>query len=263
MDLGLADKVAFVAAGSQGLGHAAALELAREGAKVAICGRNDATLQQTAAAIQAETNSEVLAVVADVTDPAAIQNAIAQTIAHFGGLHILVTNAGGPPPGYFDNLDDAAWEQGWNLSFMSVVRLIRAALPHLKTAGWGRIITITSATVKQPMDDLLISSAIRPGVVGLVRSLATQLGPSGITVNNLAPGFTLTERVSEIFAARSASKGTSFEQEAAGITNNTPVGRMGQPAEIGALIAFIASTRAGYITGQTFLIDGGAYRGLA
>lgn len=263
MNLGLKGKIAFVAAGSQGLGKACAFELAREGAKVAICGRTEATLNETAQEIASATGQDILTFVADVTNPDEISTAIEFVVGHWGGLHILVTNAGGAPAGYFDDLTDDTWEKGWRLNFLSVVQLIRAGLPHLKAADWGRIITITSATVKQPMDDLLISSSVRPGVVGLVRSLATQLGQYGITVNNVAPGFTMTERVTEIFDSRSRQKGTAFEDEIAAITNNTPVRRMGQPDEIGSLVAFLASDRAGYINGQTIVIDGGSYRGLA
>ena len=263
MDLGLQNKVAFVAAASEGLGKAAALELAREGALVAICARTAANVNAAAAEIKAATGADVLALVCDVTDQAQIDAAIARTVERFGGLHILITNAGGAPPGRFDVLDDAAWETGWRLNFLSVVQLIRAALPHLQTAGWGRIVTITSSTVKQPLDDLLISGAVRPGVVGLVRSLATQLGAAGITVNNVAPGFTVTERVSEIFAARAIANGTSVDDEMRSITDRTPVGRMGQPDELGAVIAFLCSARAAYVTGQTIVVDGGTYRGLA
>lgn len=263
MDFGLSGKVAFVAAASAGLGKAAALELAREGARVAICGRTLATVEDAAAEIRAATGAEVLALVCDVTDQAQIDAAVAATVAEWGGLHILVTNAGGAPAGRFDALDDAAWEQGWRLNFLSAVQLIRAALPHLRAAGWGRIITITSTTVKQPLDDLLISNSVRPGVVGLVRSLASQLGPEGITVNNVAPGFTSTERVTEIFTARAAANHTSPEEEMRSIADRTPVGRMGQPEELAAVIAFLASTRASYVTGQTIVVDGGAYRGLA
>ncbi|HEY1017086.1 MAG TPA: SDR family oxidoreductase, partial [Herpetosiphonaceae bacterium] len=254
---------AFVAAASQGLGRAAALELAREGARLAICARGEAAIETAAEAIRAETGAEVLALACDVTDGVQIDRALAAAAERFGGLHVLVANAGGTPAGRFDALDDAAWEAGWRLNFLSVVRLIRAALPHLRAAGWGRIITITSTTVKQPVDDLLLSSAIRPGVVGLVRALATQLGGENITVNNVAPGYTLTARVEEVFGAQAAARGISIEEATSDITARTPAGRMGRPDELAAAIAFLASERAAYITGQTLLVDGGAYRGLA
>ena len=263
MDLGLNGKVAIVAAASQGLGKAAALELAREGAHVTICARNADELENTAQEIRQATGSEILAVAADVTNPAQIQQVVDATLAKWGAIHILVANAGGAPAGKFDALDDQAWEKGWRLNFLSTVQQIRAVLPHLRNAGWGRIITITSVSVKQPIDDLLISSAVRPGVVGLVRALATQLGASGITVNNVAPGYTKTDRIHAIFDATAADKGISLDTAMQSITSRTAIGRMSEPDEIGAAIAFLASSRAASITGQTLLVDGGAYRGLA
>lgn len=262
MDLGLRDKVALVAGASHGLGKAAARELAREGARVAICGRDEVTLRATAEEIERETGSEVLPVVADVTVPEQVEALVAATVARFGGLQVLITNAGGAPSGRFNDVTADMWRKGWELNFLSNVTLIRAALPHLRAAGWGRIITITSISVKQPLDDLLLSNTIRPGVVGLVRSLATQLGPEGITVNNVAPGYTLTERVHHIFEERAAREAISEEEATRAITAATPMGRMGEPEEQAAVIAFLASTRASFITGQTILVDGGMYRGL-
>jgi 3-oxoacyl-[acyl-carrier protein] reductase len=262
MDLGLQNKVAFVAGASQGLGRAAAYELAREGVRVAICARNEAKLQATAQQIADETGTEVLSLTADVTSAAQIAQAITTTVEHWNGLHILVANAGGPPGGRFDDVDDAAWQQAWELSFLSTVRMIRAAVPHMKAAEWGRIITITSVSVKQPIDDLLLSNAVRPGVVGLVRSLATQLAPAGITVNNVAPGYTMTERVINIFNDRAAKAGISFDEVAQQVMSTNPTGRAGEPEELAAVIAFLASARASYVTGQTITVDGGSYRGL-
>jgi len=263
MDLGLNGKVAIVAASSQGLGKAAALELAREGAHVTICARNADELEHTAQELRKATGSEILAVAADMTNPDQIKQVVDATLAKWGAIHILVANAGGAPAGKFDVLDDQAWEKGWRLNFLSTVQQIRAVLPYLRDAGWGRIITITSVSVKQPIDDLLISSAVRPGVVGLVRALATQLGASGITVNNVAPGYTKTDRINAIFDATAADKGISPEAAMQSITSRTAIGRMAEPDEIGAAIAFLASSRAASITGQTLLVDGGSYRGLA
>lgn len=262
MDLGLSGKVALVAGASRGLGRAAALELAREGAQVAILSRSQADIRAAAAAIGDETGADLLAIAADVTNEEQVQQAVEQTVARFGGLQILVANAGGAPAGRFDDLDDAMWRDGWELNFFSNVRLIRAALPHLRAVGWGRIIAITSISVKQPVDDLLLSNSVRPGVVGLVRSLATQLGPDGITVNNLAPGYTLTARIQELFAARAARGGSTRGEEIDAVARAIPVGRMADPAEQGAVVAFLASEQAAYITGQTILVDGGVYRGL-
>ncbi len=262
MDLGLKDKVAFVAGASSGLGKATALELAREGAKVALCARSHDTLHATAQEIANETGGAVLPVVADVTDEAQVRRAIETTVNHFGGLQIVITNAGGAPGGRFPDLNNAMWEEAFRLNFLSNVSLIRHALPHLEAAGWGRIIAITSISVKQPLDNLVLSNTVRPGVVGLVRSLATQLASKNITVNNVAPGYTGTERVSHIFEDAAARQGITEEEAAAAVTNAIPMGRMGDPAEQAAVIAFLASTRASFITGQTILVDGGQYRGL-
>jgi 3-oxoacyl-[acyl-carrier protein] reductase len=245
-----------------GLGKAAARELAREGSRVVICARAAEALGETAREIEEDTGGVVFPVVADVTVPEEVDEAVAAAVAHFGGLHVLVSNAGGAPGGRFGDVDNEMWRRGWELNFLSHVNLIRAALPHMKDAGWGRIITITSISVKQPLDDLLISNGVRPGVVGLVRSLATQLAREGITVNNVAPGYTLTERVHHIFEERAAREGIPEEEAAQAVTNAIPMGRMAQPEEQAAVIAFLASERASYITGQTILVDGGMYRGI-
>lgn len=262
MDFGLRGKVAFVAGASRGLGYEAALELAREGAHVALCSRDETAIQSAAAHIAAETGAEVLPLVVDVTHSDQVMQAVAETVARWNALHILVANAGGAPAGRFDDLNDEMWQHAIELNLLSNVRLIRAALPHLRSAAWGRIITITSIAVKQPIDDLLLSNAVRPGVVGLVRSLATQLATEGITVNNVAPGYIRTERVKKLFKDRAQRTGVSESEAEKAVLSATPLGRAGQPEELAALIAFLASTRASYITGQTILVDGGTYRGL-
>jgi 3-oxoacyl-[acyl-carrier protein] reductase len=262
MNLGLTDKVAFVAGASSGLGKATALELAREGARVAISARGEEALNEAAREIEAETGGEVLPVVADVTDEEQVRQAIARTVEHFGALHILIANAGGARGGTFGDLDNADFKKGWELNFLSNVNLIRAALPHLRDAGWGRIITITSVSVKQPIDDLLLSNTVRPGVVGLVRSLATELAPEGITVNNVGPGYTRTARVESLLEARSEKEGRAAEEISQEIISAIPMRRMGEPEEQAAVITFLASERASFVTGQTILVDGGRYRGL-
>lgn len=262
MDLGLTQQVALVAGASRGLGFAAARELAREGARVAICARHHDTIYTAARQLESDTGADILPIVADVTRPDDITHMVATTVERWGGLDILVANAGGPPPGRFDDCTDTMWNAAWELSFLSTMRMIRAAVPHMKVALWGRIITITSITVKQPIDDLVLSNAVRPAVVGLVRSLATQLAADGITVNNVAPGYTMTERVQQIFADRATATGQTIAAVAAATTSTNPMGRAGQPEELAAVIAFLASRRASYITGQTIAVDGGNYRGL-
>lgn len=262
MDLGLWNKVALVAGASDGLGYAAARELAREGARVAILARNEGSLQAAANEIANETGSEVIAVVADVTNRAAVTRAISSTLGRFGELHILVTNSGGGASGPFDRVSDEQWREGWELNFFSHVTLIKQALPAMRRAGWGRIITISSLTVKLPLADLAISSTVRPGLSGLVRLLATELAPEGITVNNLAPGYTATDRVQHIFEEKAARDGISIEEAQAGIVSQIPARRMASPEEQGAVVAFLASERASFITGQTILVDGGQYLGI-
>lgn len=260
MDLGLKGKIALVAASSKGLGRACARELAREGARVMLCARDAGVLAATQAALAAETGAEVLAVPADMTQAADIERVVAETAAHFGGLHIVVTNAGGPPAGYFMEFDDAAWQAAVNLSLMSAVRLIRAALPHLRQARWGRIINITSLSVKEPLDNLVLSNSVRAAVHGLAKTLATQLAPDGITVNNVMPGYTQTDRINQLAAANAAKSGQTAEAVLTEMGKPIPMGRVGQPEEFAALVAFLASERASYITGVSVPVDGGRIR---
>ncbi len=262
MDLGIKGKVAAVAAASKGLGKASALELAREGCAVAICARDEAALSATAQEIRDATGVRVVSVVADMTKAEDITRFIETTKRELGDPLILVTNAGGPPGGYFDQFDDAAWERAFNLTLMSTVRLIRAALPGMRAAGWGRIVNITSITVKQPLDELLLSNAIRPGIIGLSRTLATQLAKDGITINSVAPGNTLTDRQIELAQVRAQREGRSIDEVIASSGASIPAGRVGQPEELAAVVAFLASARASYVTGSTIAVDGGAVRGL-
>ena len=257
MDLGLKDKVALVAASSKGLGRASAEAMAQEGAKVTICARNEAELTAARDGIAAKTGAEILAVNADMTNAEDIANVVQQTVDHFGGLHILVTNAGGLPAGYFMDFDDAQWENAFNLSMMSGVRLIRAALPYMQQAKWGRIINITSLSVKEPIDNLVLSNSIRASVHGLAKTLAAQVGKDGITINNVMPGYTETDRVKQLVEVNAQKSGRSTDEVLAGLANPIPVGRIGRPEEFGALVAFLASERAGFITGVSIPIDGG------
>jgi 3-oxoacyl-[acyl-carrier protein] reductase len=262
MDLGLKDRVAVVAASSRGLGKACALELAREGAKVVICARDADELAAAAEEIRSETDGNVLWLAVDLTNLAQIQHLVEETLRRYGRIDVLVTNNGGPPAGYLDDLDDETWLAAHQLTLLSAVRLIRAVLPAMRAQGWGRIVNITSVSVKQPMDDLLLSNVYRPGVVAVAKTLSSQVAADGITINNVAPGYTRTERIVEIFDARAAAQGRSAEEIMAESTASYPMKRMGEPHELAALVAFLASERASYITGATIQVDGGYFRGL-
>ncbi len=262
MDLGLKDRVAIVAASSRGLGKACALELAREGAMVVICARDKERLNAAAGELRSATGAEVLPMKTDLTDAAQIQHMMDETLRRFTRIDVLVTNNGGPPAGYFNDLDDDAWLKAHQLTLMSAVRLIRAVLPAMRARQWGRIINITSVSVKQPIDNLLLSNVYRPGVVGLAKTLSAQVAADGITINNVAPGYTRTDRVLELFQARAAEEGRMVEEIMAATTASYPMKRMGEPEELAALVAFLASEQAGYITGVTIQVDGGYVSGL-
>ncbi len=262
MDLGLKGKVALVAAASKGLGKAVAMELAGEGARVAICARGEDTLRATADEIGARAKSEVLAVAADVTVAEDVEGLVAETLNYFGRIDVLVNNAGGPPAGYFLEFGDEDWQAAFELNLLSTVRLIRAVLPGMKQRRWGRIVNITSVAVKQPVDNLILSNAVRSGVVGLAKTLATQLAAEGITVNNVCPGYTLTDRVRGLAQAQAERDGLAYDEVLARFARDVPMGRLGQPEELAALVAFLASERAGYITGQSIAVDGGYVRGI-
>jgi 3-oxoacyl-[acyl-carrier protein] reductase len=263
VDLGLKGRVAIVAASSQGLGKACALELAREGTNVVICARTAERLAATADEISAATGVDVPWLTVDLTDPLQIRHLADDTLRRYGRIDILVTNNGGPPAGYFDDFDDEAWLATHHLTLMSAVRLIRAVLPTMRAQHWGRIINITSASVKQPIDNLLLSNVYRLGVVGLAKTLSAQVAAEGITINNVAPSYTRTERVLELAKARATAQGKTVEDILADITGNCPMGRLGEPEEMAALVAFLSSERAAFITGTTIQVDGGYVRGIS
>ena len=262
MELGLKGRVAIIAASSRGLGRACALELAAEGASVVICAREAQRLAATADDIRAATAASVLALTVDLTDAAQIQHLVQQAVDRYGRIDILVTNNGGPPAGFFNDFDDEAWLRAHLQTLLSAVRLIRAVLPTMQAQGWGRIINITSVSVKQPVGNLLLSNVYRPGVVGLAKTLSAQVAAQGITVNNVAPGYTRTDRVLELVQARAAAEGRQVEEILAETVAGCPMQRLGEPEELAALVAFLASERASYITGATIQVDGGYVQGL-
>jgi len=262
MDLGLHDKIALVTAASEGLGQAVALRLAQEGAHIAICARGEEHLTKTAAEIEARTGRQVLALPADVSDPAAVDVLVEATIECFGRVDILVTNAGGPPPGQFLDLTPADWEAAAQLTLMSAVRLCYAVVPTMKEQGDGAILAMTSITVKQPLPNLILSNSLRLGVIGLIKTLADELAPFGIRVNAICPGWTRTARVDQLLRDRAERNGTTPGEEAAKIAAAIPLGRMGTSEEFAAAAAFLVSPAASYITGVSLLVDGGMYRGV-
>jgi 3-oxoacyl-[acyl-carrier protein] reductase len=262
MDLGLQGKVAIVAASSQGLGKACAMELAREGARLVICARDGERLAQTGQQIRAATGAEVLYLSVDLADPAHIRHLVDETLRRFGRVDVLVTNNGGPAVGYFEGLDDEAWLAAHERTLLSAVRLIRAVLPAMRLQQWGRIINIASIAVRQPIDDLLLSNVYRLGVVGLAKTLAPQVAADGITVNNVGPGYTRTDRVEALVQSRAAALGKSPEQVLDAMVEGYPMKRMAEPEELAALVTFLASERASYITGSTIMVDGGYVKGI-
>jgi len=262
MDLGLKDKVALVAASSQGLGRAVAEELAAEGASLVLCARDAQTLDQTAAAIAERSNTRVLAVPADVTVTSDIKQLVDAGIERFGRIDILVTNAGGPPAGRFEQLTYEQWEQAIRLTLLSAVELTRQVLPGMKERRWGRILNITSIAVKQPVENLLLSNSLRAGLTGFARTLANEVAADGITVNNVLPGYTRTERLDELAEMMAEKQGISPSEFRGKWEKEIPMGRLGEPREFAAVVAFLASERASYITGTSIQVDGGWIKSL-
>ena len=262
MELGLRGKVAIVAASSQGIGRATAEAFAAEGCRVAMCARNERTLALAAEGIRKQHSAEVLDRALDVTDAAAVRQFVEAVVAKFGAADICVTNAGGPPAKGFLAATVEDWHKAVEANFMSTVHFAREVIPHMQRGRWGRIITITSITTKQPVADLVLSNAVRAAVVGLVKSLANEFGKDGILVNNVGPGFTATDRLKELAKSRSAASGTAEQDIFDGWAADAPLRRLGEPREIADTIVWLASERAAYVTGQTVLVDGGMYKGL-
>ncbi|MGI8771510.1 MAG: SDR family oxidoreductase [Acidobacteriaceae bacterium] len=262
MDTGLKDRVAIVAASSQGIGRATAMAFAAEGAHLALCARNLEALDRVAAEARKRHGIQVLTAEVDVAEDDAVRQFASSVEARFGRIDVCVTNAGGPPAKLFADTTMAEWDRAYALNLRSVVSFAHAVLPSMQRRKWGRLVTITSITVKQPVLNLVLSNAIRTGVVGLVRSLAEQFGGDGITVNNVGPGFTETDRMKELAATHAQGSGSSNEEALQAFVKDVPLGRMARPEEVADAIVWLASERASYITGQTLLVDGGAYKGL-
>jgi 3-oxoacyl-[acyl-carrier protein] reductase len=262
MDLGLKSKVALVAAASRGLGRAVAEELAAEGASLVLCARNAKTLADTAATIASRSGAHVLAVPADVAVASDVTRVVDSGIERFGRIDILVTNAGGPPAGRFEQLTREQWEQAAHLTLYSALELARQVLPGMKERGWGRILNITSIAVKQPVENLILSNSLRAGVTGFARTLANEVAPAGITVNNILPGYTRTERVEELARMMAEKEGITATEFKAKWEHEIPMKRLGEPREFAALAAFLVSERASYITGTSIQVDGGWIRSL-
>lgn len=262
MDLGLKQKVALVTGASRGLGFAIAQLLAEEGAQVVINSRNPQRLQEAAGLIRQKTGQEVIIFAGDVTQPEVPPQLIEHIVTRYSRLDILVANAGGPPPGAFESFDDESWYKAIDLSFMSQVRLIRAALPHLKNSSSASVLTITSISVKQPVPNLVLSNSIRAATVGLTKSLALELGYQGIRFNSILPSWTETERVIELMSARAKANGTSIEEEMEKQSRESVFGRMAKPEEFARAAVFLVSPAASYLTGVMLAVDGGMYKGV-
>jgi len=259
MDLGLKGQVALVTAASKGLGKAAALAFAQEGAKVIICSRSD-QLDKTAAEIRSQTGAEILPIRADVTKPDDIRNLVQKTLDQYEQIDILIVNAGGPPPGAFLDFQPEDWRAAIDLTIMSAVYLCYAVVPYMLGKGSGSIVTTQSVSVKQPIDNLILSNSLRMAVIGLMKSMANELGPKGIRVNSINPTWTWTERVEQLLQDRVARNKTTLEEERAKVASNVPLGRVGTVEEYGKTIAWLASPAASFIHGHALMFDGGATR---
>ena len=262
MDLGLKGKTALVCAASQGLGLAVAREIANEGACIIICSRRPDAIESAAASIQTETGADVLAMPADVSITADIERLVAAGVERFGKIDILVTNSGGPPAGPFDSLTRESWDDATRILLTSVVELTKLVLPGMRERHWGRILNVTSIASKQPVDNLMLSNSLRAAVTGFAKTLANEVAADGVTVNNILPGYTLTERLDELIEFLAEKEGLSADEIRGRWEAEIPMRRLGNPKEFGALAAFLVSERASYITGSSIAVDGGWIKSL-
>jgi 3-oxoacyl-[acyl-carrier protein] reductase len=262
MDLGLRGKVALVAASSRGLGRAVAAELAAEGCDLVMCARGADALAEAAEAVQRESGVRVAAIPADLTEPAEVERVVREGRERLGPVQILVTNTGGPPAGPFESHSRETWDQAVRQNLVSVLELVRAVLPGMRERRWGRIVNVTSIAVKQPVDGLILSNAVRAAVTGFARTLANEVAELGITVNNVMPGYTRTDRVDQLARRNAELKGTTPDEAAAAWTREIPMNRLGDPREFAAMVAFLCSERASYTTGASIPVDGGWIRSI-
>jgi len=262
VDLGLTNRVALVAAASKGIGYACAYELAREGARVFLCSRDEKRASEAAEKIHRETGADVAGIGADVTDEDDVRRFVSLAYERAGRIDVLVTNAGGPPAGTHDQIDLALLRKAFELNCLSAIRFAKLVLPGMQKQRWGRVVNITSVSVKQPIEGLILSNTVRAGLTGWAKTVASEVAADGVTVNNVAPGYTLTERQEELASMRSEALQKTKEEIIESWATQGPIRRIGRPEEIAAAVAFLASERASYITGVTLQVDGGWVRSL-